>query len=421
MGKPGDATDVDTADPSKLSIGKIFGQLTTPQLAGVVSASAAVLGVAFYLGSRLDPDLLALKAENSRLTATLAGVEVDGGKARELSLETFIAKTQAETSGLEALHAGRLFAPRLPEPWLHFRGRPAKPGQAGNAAKAANDLTLLAEAADLPEQSIKELFPSMWAFNEKNPPLLWTLERTPAEPLFGTWFPYIQVSVITREDAQELMQAVSRDSSSILPETLNRIRNPFHKQLSQDGQTLFDQRLDRFIEPANALHAFITSSFSADERASLFASLGKTEEARNAQLTRLTGEAVEAATKQFEVPTRLVMNGMNSLSEVTPESGLLLGRLLFYVFASSGQGRVDIEYLTVGYSGSYARTRRTIQYAPPNGEVRNTYVFDHILILATKSDFCLVHIRVPHLSDRLRDVDTRAQAWMRQLRLREFR
>lgn len=418
MDTPRTAGNEALADPATVPIRTMLGRLTAPQIAGLLSATVAVLGGAFYLGSRLDPDLQALKIDNSRLSATLASVEIDGGKARELSLESFIAKTQAQTSGLDALHAGRLFAPPVPAPWLRLRDRPGKPGQ---PVKPANDLTLLAEAADLPEPSIRELFPSMWAFNVKNPPLLWTLERTPAEPPFGTWFPYIQVSVITREDAQALMQAVGRDSSSIFPETLDRIRNPFHQGLTPDGRTLFDQKLDRFIEPANALQAFLASSFSADERASVFASLGKTEEARNAQLTRLTAEAVEAASKQFEVPTRLVMNGMNSLSEVTPESGLLLGRLLFYVFATSGKGRVDIEHLTVGYAGSYARTRRTIQIAAPNGELRSTYLFDHILILATKSDFCLVHIRVPHLSDRLRDVDTRAQAWMRQLRLREFR
>ena len=169
MSEPRNNDDSSQFDPAQVTIRTIVGHLTAPQIVSLVSALVAVVGAALYLGPLLDPDTQSLKAENARLALTLASVEIVGSKTQEMSLETFIAKTEAQTAGLQALYAGRLFAPTIPAPWVAVRDPKARLGQVPNPA---NDLTLLADAMELPEESIKNLFPSMWAFNEKNPPLM---------------------------------------------------------------------------------------------------------------------------------------------------------------------------------------------------------------------------------------------------------
>jgi hypothetical protein len=396
------------SDSTTVPLPQLLRGLTLGNWIAISSSVAGVLAVAFYFGSNHGPDAKKFKDEISRLERALSQTQIAGGNIRELGLDKFIVSQQADTANLRALHGDRLFAPDLPSPWI------AMPA-------SQNDISVLASATELSVDSVRLVMPNMWQFNEKHPPLLWRLTPDQTETDFGRWFPYIQISLIRREDAQALMRSVSKDSQGLGFAALDAIKAPFYRHLSAENREVFDERLDQFVDPTQVLRAFVASGLPAQERGTFFSSLGPSEKARDAQLSKLADDAAENLMRLFQAPTSLALNGISTLSEVTPESGLLFGRLLFYVFAVSNTGRVDIESLVVGYNGSYARTRRAVSYTTLSGTEETKYVFDHILILSTKSDFCLVHIRMPHFSDRLRDLDQTTQAWIKQLRLQELR
>ena len=63
-----------------------------------------------------------------------------------------------------------------------------------------------------------------------------------------------------------------------------------------------------------------------------------------------------------------------------PETGLLIGRLLFFVFGVAKGGKIDIEQLTSSYEGSFAAfaQRRRREGSDADWRVSN----DYVLILA---------------------------------------
>lgn len=194
-----------------------------------------------------------------------------------------------------------------------------------------------------------------------------------------------------------------------------------HKRFSKEEVKLITDKVKRM-----GLNEFVGSwmewLFTPRERAQLFKSLGKNNEEIGASLDSIQKDFEQLFDSYQNLPAHLIGNGMGSLTNVTPETGLLIGRLLFYVFGASKEGRIDIEQLTLGYTGSFARVRRAVSLAMDDPSKSSTYyIYDNILIIATKSDFCLIHIRVPHFNDDLRQLDNEAQAWLKQVRLLELR
>jgi hypothetical protein len=72
--------------------------------------------------------------------------------------------------------------------------------------------------------------------------------------------------------------------------------------------------------------------------------------------------------------------------------------MLYYVLGVSNGGKVDIQQLSSSYEGSFARVRT--ESVAGNEENETAVTNDYILILASKSDVCLVHVHIPVLSKR---------------------
>ena len=411
----------------RFSLLEILFRLRPGHLLTLLSALTGVVAVAYYFGATFDPAVQETKAENQRLTSTLAALEIEGGERHELSVDSFIARSPADVIGMTSLFDGRLFVPALSPSWAPFTRPPPALRASSHAVPLArthpvnNDLTLLAHISGVAETSLLRVFPSTAAFNVAHPPGIWIGPHPAEQPDTEPWIPFIQLSVISRENAAELMRAINEDGISVFPSAFAGVNRLLRQHLSAEGAQLVDERLERLLEPTFALQMFVRGAFTPSEQETVLGALGATEAARQQRLGQIADEAEQYLQAYFEVPSKLLGNGMESLAAVTPESGLLLGRLLFYVLAISANGRVDIEHMTLGYSGSYARTRRAVHFSRADASSATVHVFDHILILATKSDFCLIHVRVPHFDDRLRQLDRDAQAWLRQIRMREFR
>jgi hypothetical protein len=129
-------------------------------------------------------------------------------------------------------------------------------------------------------------------------------------------------------------------------------------------------------------------------------------------------ECVELLGAYAEGPMSLIRNCVLSLGRVPPETGLLVGRMLYYVFGASKGAKVDIQQLTCSYEGSYARVRTDFGEQPGDAKL---VVFDTILILATKSDFCLVHAHIPQLSKEMFTLDLEMQNWIKNVRMAQLR
>jgi hypothetical protein len=119
-----------------------------------------------------------------------------------------------------------------------------------------------------------------------------------------------------------------------------------------------------------------------------------------------------------EGPMSLIRNCVLSLGRVPPETGLLVGRMLYYVFGASKGAKVDIQQLSCSYEGSYARVRTEVGERSGNAGL---VVYDYILILATKSDFCLVHAHIPLLSKEMDTLDIEMQNWIKNVRMAQLR
>ncbi|MBB5411970.1 hypothetical protein HDG34_005936 [Paraburkholderia sp. HC6.4b] len=393
---------------SETSFWTIFRQLTASELAGIGAVLFAVIGATFAVGQRFSPDLDALKEKNATLTASLTSTEIVGDQNRTLAIDEFVIGPSYDTSGLTSLFDDRLFVAPLPAGWKPFK---------------ANDLTLLATLIGATDAEISAAMPATFIFNNKNPPKIWTLDDPAIHIQYqnrkqGFLTPYIQISVISRERAQELMKSINKDGNSLAFKGLDAAQDVANSEFHGLSNNLVDERFRQLRERSFPLQVFFKGAFTSQEQDTIFENLS--EQQREEKIERIGGELEDRFLYYTEIPLQLVGNGMESLTRVTPETGLLFGRLLFYVFGVSGEGRIDVERLVSNYSGSYARLRRSISVGDGK-EDATAYVYDDVLILASKSDFCLVHIRVPVLDDRLKQVEHDAQTWLRQVRMREFR
>ncbi|CAE6856040.1 hypothetical protein [Paraburkholderia domus] len=395
------------SDIGKLTLSQLLRDLTLKDvgiIAGVTaSVLVAALTAAFYVGMNFDPRVETLKEENSRLHSTVASTEVGVDKKPILSLDKFIAGPNEDLSSLSSIYGGRLYVPPLPKEWTPF---------------AANDLTLLALMTGGSESNIKMAMPNTFVFNQENPPKIWTI-RDGDKPVVEPWISYIQISLITRDQAQELMRDVSIDGSKFFG-PIGEVGVSLENNISDDAEKTIYPKLLKMNDPEFFTKTFFQGAFNPSELKTIF---GRTSTAGQQQvmINAIADKVRKQIDRNFEVPNKIIHNGIESFIYVTPESGLLLGRLLFYVFGVYPEGRVDIDQLVISYSGSYAHLSRAVEIIGPDKKLKGYNVVDELLILSTKSDFCLIHVRVPESDARLQAVETRAHEWLLQIRMRERR
>lgn len=395
--------DIDTAN---LTVARILKALTPSQVVAIIGSLFAICSAAYFLGAKFPPDANELAEENTRLKAVVRLTQVTPDQNRHLPLNKFIAAPFEDLSFLQSIYGGKLYIPPLGKEWVRYE---------------ANDLTLLADMIEAPRPNVRNSMPLIYAFNEQNPPQIWTAPNIDGTPI-PEWIPYIQISLIPRDRAQRLMEAVNKDALGLITGTASLFRETLEPEFTAEAMKLLDSKLDEIADPKFATKAFFNGALTHQESQEVFGK-ATTNARRQEKIEAIARKVEKELDARFKVPAYLLLNGMESLNNVTPEAGLLFGRLLFYVFGVSQDGRVDINQLVIGYEGSYAQLSRTIERPDLHnpGRMETFTVVDDVLIMATKSDFCLVHIRVPELDDRLKALSKSSREWMMQVRMREFR
>ena len=391
-------------DPASLSMSTILKALTPTQIGAMIASLSALCVTAYALGITFDPRANDLSAENGRLRTVIDATQISADQTRSFPLKKFLAGPTSDLSTLESRYGGKLYAPRLDSDWVPY---------------AANDLSLLADLIGAPRATVKSAMPLTYDFNEKNPPQIWTVPHAGGDQS-ARWLPYIQISLIPRSRAQQLMEAVNTDGFDLIKKTKEAFLATLQSKFSSDAMKLVESKVDRIADTKFLAKTFFNGSLSEAEMQVVF---GLNSSTRQEKINAIAAEMDRNFDARFRVPSYLLQNGMGSLGNVTPEAGLLFGRLLFYVFGVAEDGRVDINQLVIAYEGSYAQLSRTIETADPqhSGAVRQFVVTDDVLILATKSDFCLIHIRIPEINDQLKQLGTKSREWLMQVRMRESR
>jgi hypothetical protein len=393
-------------DVENLSVIQIIRALKPVHIGAIVASLLALCSAAYVAGTVLDPRVETLSAENARLKSVIDVTQVAPDQNRYFSINRFIAGPDTDISALTPMFGGRLYVAPLEKEWVPY---------------TANDLTLLADVIGVPQSNIRNAMPETFKFNQQNPPRIWTVVNAGnAEKAKG--IPYVQVSVISRDRAQHLMRAIGQDAAGILNQPQEIIQTTLQAEFPPGVMDFLQPKIDKLDDVKFLTKTFFNGALTAQEFRTVF---GKADASTTSQqkIDAIANRVRQQLEARFEVPGTLLKNGMGSLSEVTPEAGLLFGRLLFYVFGVSLDGRVDVNQLIIGYAGSYARLSRTIKVEDPENPGKDeTYsVIDEVLIISTKSDFCLVHVHVPELNDRLRAVSRKSHEWLMQVRMREFR
>ena len=501
----------------------------------------------------------------------------------EVPLSSFFVETLAGIEGGQVLFDGKLILPPLNALWTQVAG-----GKAHTETFRGGDMGLWQRLASISFRTIEKVHKNTLAFNIERPPYIWTTTEFANPTNVSSVFPYIQVSLISRDDADKLMKAVRADIDSIVPNLTADLQSVLVKHgvatargkvptfsgkqdntVSFGGDKIWREQwgpalslilteiidslksdpvfvVDRFVEAilqdnlsglsaydemkvrriadcvadtlgtisiselADAIIGeykenkvsihllFIRSvvfndhfNLANDARVRLRKLVGQIESevdavtkeriaraltlawennaavivatfvrsliaraSRESSLDENDNEIVQGLLNNFDAfllsvedrlkssvsaqrnfnviakecgeliaayaegPMSLIRNCVLNLGRVPPETGLLVGRMLYYVFGASKGAKVDIQQLTCSYEGSYARVRTEVG---EQSEGAGLVTFDYILILATKSDFCLVHSHIPQLSKEMFTLDIEMQNWIKNVRMAQLR
>lgn len=434
----------------------------------------------------------------------------------EVLLSSFIDDNLPNIKGGIMLFGGKLILPPLNEKWIKVSH-----GDGSQGTFKGGDLGIFHKLSKVSWPSIEKGLRKTLQFNRDHPPNIWTTAECSVDDEDKDVFPYLQVSLISNAEAEELVRSVREDIEGVKKNILNDAKDI----LSRCGvDTAFDTTIEQYkdkseketilwklinsveeqdwwlrllIEEANRIiedwkenstekietiikimipnmenlklsqrniieifkrvkqdwlnnknhkiNELIKTVlppdddliFTKEDVEDLLKIIGEDTEdetekkekevikaihAKNSLFKNVDSyekilEELKTLIKQYiETPYYMFMNCVKSLSKMSPETGLLIGRMLYYVFSVSNGGKVDIQQLSSSYEGSYARVRTEKEFED-NGKKQKIVFNDHILILATKSDFCLVHAHIPLHSIEMYGLHIEIQNWIKNIRL----
>ena len=90
-------------------------------------------------------------------------------------------------------------------------------GRAHTETFRGGDMGLWQRLASINFRTIEKVHKNTLAFNIERPPYIWTTNEFANPTNVSSVFPYIQASLISRDDADKLMKAVRADIDSIVP------------------------------------------------------------------------------------------------------------------------------------------------------------------------------------------------------------
>lgn len=320
-------------------------------------------------------------------------------------LTSLLSDQPVPPDGGRLLFQGKLALPPLPADWVQVSHSDGTPGRYGGG-----DLGLFQRLASARWNDIETSLQRTLAFNDARPPNIWITESALSGSRTGWEVPYIQVSLISRADAIDLMTAVRDDILGIGRrvsagfEALKEgaaIEYTVPGQAPQPNLEAFVERLKRVVDEGGCEDLLQATALRTDTLTLRVSNIDRLRQASQSfeQLMALG----------FGYPLTMLGNCISSLGKLRPESGLLIGRLLYYVFGVARGSSIDVPYLTTSYDGSFARIVAT------SGDLVTQ---DHVLVLASKDNFCLVHVHVPLIGDRERELDAHAQAWIKAVRVK---
>jgi hypothetical protein len=240
-------------------------------------------------------------------------------------------------------------------------------------------------------------------------------------------------SNLSQDDNDKIYRLRTIIDNKLSRESRSRLQNYIEKQI-QDESGFLLRRIIRAILPSDS------PRLSAEEHehvrwflenfqqylqdvgqsvSALIRTYSDVEEAAG-QMRQAVREISTALSEYAESPLTLLRNCISSLSKMPPETGLLMGRLLYFIFGTSRGDKVDIQQLSLSYEGSYARIRTECE-ANNESAALGCIKHDYLLLLATKSDFCLVHAHIPFTSDEMWALDSEVLNWIRNIRLVQLR